>query len=73
MAQALAFFFRQDKNIVRGVFPNKKDGADKSISEAITTPSFGDGVGVYFKIFDLKLAQSGASLCVFFLQTRQKN
>ena len=43
------YFVRQDKNIFHGVFPKKKDRADKSISEAITTPSFGDGRGVSVK------------------------
>ena len=49
MGQALAFFFRQDKNIVRGGFPKKRDRADNSISEASTTLIFGDVMGVYSK------------------------
>ena len=49
MAEALEFFFRQDKNIVRGDFPKRKDGANNNISEESATPSFGDGRGVYFR------------------------
>ena len=43
------FFSRQDKNIVREVYPKKRDRADNIISEASTTPSFGDVRGVYSK------------------------
>ena len=47
--EALAFFFRQDKNIVRLFFTKKKDRANIIISETNATSSSGDGRGVYFK------------------------
>ena len=71
VAEALAFFSRQDKNIVRGVYRNKRDRAENIISEASTTPSFGEGRGVYSKKTNLKLAQSGASPCIFFSDRTQ--
>ena len=48
MAEALAFFSQTRKKIVKGVFPKKKEGANNSISEASTTPSFGYSRDVYF-------------------------
>ena len=44
----------------------KRDGTDKIISEASATPSLGEGRGVYFKKYFLKLAQSGGTPCIFF-------
>ena len=43
------YFSREDKNIVHGVFQKKKDAAEKSISEAITSKSFGADRGVSVK------------------------
>ena len=45
---------------------------DTNISEAIKTPSFGDGRGVSVKIKKLKLAQNGASPCVFFPDKKKR-
>ena len=43
------FFARQDKNICHGRVQKRKTVADKSISEAVTTTSFGAGRGVSVK------------------------
>ena len=43
------YFFRQDKNIVSGVYPNKIDGADNITSETSTHLRFEDGTGGLFE------------------------
>ena len=66
------FSARKDKNICHGRVQKRKTVADKSISKAVTTPSFGAGRGFSVKKKKSKHDQRGGIPGVFFsAETKQ--
>ena len=65
MAQVLAFFDKQDKNIVHGVFQKKKTWR-KRVSQRRSQQQVLGPVEVFLSRKNLKLPQSDASPGVFF-------
>ena len=60
------FSARKDKNICHGRVQKRKTVADKSISKAVTTPSFGAGRGFSVKKKNQNMTNVAESLAFFF-------